>query len=60
MRWALLLVVPLIVLAMVVRSALLMPVIGIVTLVIAAWVLKARRWQRDLGRSGWSWRGHGP
>ncbi len=43
MRWALLLVVPLIVLAVVVRSALLTPVIGIVILVMAAWVLKARR-----------------
>ena len=43
MRWMLLVAVPLIVLAVVIHSALLTPVIGIVILVIAAWVLRARR-----------------
>jgi hypothetical protein len=43
MRWMLLLLVPLIVLAVVVHSAVLTPVIGIVVLVVAAWVFRARR-----------------
>jgi hypothetical protein len=42
MRWRALLLVPLIVLAVVLHSAVLTPLIGVVILVIAAWVLRAR------------------